>query len=150
MGDFILIVEDTWQVRNLLKKVVKHFCPNHEVVAVDTAMEAVMMVEEGRVPCLVITDLEMAEMSGYDLIAWLHEDSRTHDVPVMIVSSFADCTNDRYITGKLHDLGLPSCPIAAKPLDMMDFREKVVQALRGKKPKAIPSVAEKPHPLHHQ
>lgn len=124
----ILIIEDTWQVRNLLQKIVKHIFPNYAVIGVDSCLEAIAVIDE-QTPSLIITDLDMPEFNGYDLMAHLHRQPRTRTIPVIIVSSYADRSNDSAIEYRLDDMGLPRVPVVAKPLDIADFRAKVAGAL---------------------
>jgi CheY-like chemotaxis protein len=124
----ILIVEDTWQVRNLLAKVVKHVFSDYTVETADNGQEALAVVDD-RVPRLVITDLDMPEMDGYGLIAGLHERGVADEMSIIIVTSLADRIEDMHIKRRLREMGLPTYPIVCKPLDMDDFRRKVSRAL---------------------
>lgn len=129
--DNILIIEDTWQVRNLMKKIVKHIFPQYEVLDAENVSQALIMMQES-LPCLIITDLEMPDLSGFDLIEILQENEETRDIPVIIVTSHADHKNDGHLLYRLQELGLPPCPVTAKPLDLEDFRAKVAAALQAR------------------
>ena len=68
---------------------------------------------------LVVTDLEMPRMGGFDLIARLRAERGTADVPVVVITSRASPENRR----RARDLGVRS--LVAKPIT----RRKLQDAL---------------------
>lgn len=123
MPNTILIVEDTTQTKNLLLKIVSHLCPDFEVIALGDGMAALDYFASNPAPMLVLTDLEMPEMTGYDLIRTMQADDVLKSVPVVVVTSHADRVGDIRITREMEEQGLPRCPIVGKPLDIARLRE---------------------------
>jgi chemosensory pili system protein ChpA (sensor histidine kinase/response regulator) len=68
---------------------------------------------------LIVTDLEMPRMNGFDLIAKLRSETRTHDTQIVIVSSRVSPDVRR----RARDLGVKG--LVAKPLT----RRKLLEAL---------------------
>jgi AraC-like DNA-binding protein/DNA-binding response OmpR family regulator len=82
----ILIVDDDPQVLALYRQVVAKGCPGYSVrTAADGAAAVSLMAEE--TPSLVILDLMMPEMDGFDVLDWMRERARTRPVPVLVLSS---------------------------------------------------------------
>jgi len=82
----ILIVDDDPQVLNSYQEVVAQGCPGYPVqTAADGTTALACMREEA--PSLVILDLMMPEMDGFDVLDWMRANDRTRRVPVLVFSS---------------------------------------------------------------
>ncbi len=71
---------------------------------------------------LVVTDLEMPELGGFDLITHLRKDDRFKTTPIVIISSRVNPEHRR----RAHDLGVRA--LVAKPIT----RRKLLEALAAK------------------
>ncbi|MCB9595338.1 MAG: PAS domain S-box protein [Sandaracinaceae bacterium] len=97
----ILVVDDDEGVRELLRQTLEE--AGHTVRAAPNGMEAVAMVRD-RQPDLVILDVMMPGLSGYDVAAMLRADPRTKRLPIVILSVVSDRTRaeslgvDRYLS----------------------------------------------------
>jgi YesN/AraC family two-component response regulator len=82
----ILIVDDDPQIRDLYQTVMEAECPGYPIhtAADGTAAQALMAKET---PSLVILDLMMPEMDGFDVLDWMRANDQTRHVPVLILSS---------------------------------------------------------------
>jgi two-component system chemotaxis sensor kinase CheA len=59
----------------------------YEVTAVGSGTEALSLMKAGRTFDVVISDIEMPEMSGFDLAEAVRADSRHQNVPIIALSS---------------------------------------------------------------
>jgi len=83
--DPILIVDDDPQARELYQRIVEKGLPGYPVrTASDGAVAQAVMTEEP--PCLVILDLMMPEMDGFEVLDWMRAAPRTRRVPVLVLS----------------------------------------------------------------
>jgi AraC-like DNA-binding protein len=88
----ILIVDDDPEVLDLYQQVVAEGCSGYLIhTAADGAAALACMAQE--VPSLVILDLMMPEMDGFDVLDWMRANDRTRRVPVLILSGRV-LTND--------------------------------------------------------
>ncbi|MEA4910190.1 MAG: response regulator [Chloroflexi bacterium] len=80
----ILIAEDEQDIRDLVAFTLRY--AGHEVVAVGDGAEA---VEKARVmhPDLVLLDVRMPRMNGYDACRSIKSDPQTQDIPVVFLSA---------------------------------------------------------------
>jgi AraC-like DNA-binding protein/DNA-binding response OmpR family regulator len=82
----ILIVDDDPEALDFYRQVVAKGCPGYPTrTAADGAAALAHMAKE--TPSLVILDLMMPEMDGFDLLDWMRAHDRTRQVPVLILSS---------------------------------------------------------------
>ena len=102
--DQILIAEDSPTQAEQLK----YFLEKHQykVLVAKDGKEAIGMVLEHR-PSLVITDIVMPEMNGYDLCKEIKSHDKTMNIPVILLTSFSrsedvmegiSCGADNFLT----------------------------------------------------
>ena len=59
----------------------------YDVTVAASAFEALAMLKDGRAFDVVVTDIEMPEMNGFEFAEALRADPRTADVPIIALSS---------------------------------------------------------------
>jgi diguanylate cyclase (GGDEF)-like protein len=90
----ILIADDEKAVRQLLELVLQN--QGYEVLVAQNGDQLVRMAQE-RVPDLVLVDLMMPQLDGYEAIRQLRNDTRTAHLPMLILT--AKSTPDDVVTG---------------------------------------------------
>ncbi|MBA2541296.1 MAG: response regulator, partial [Deltaproteobacteria bacterium] len=111
-----LVVDDSRAIREAMTSML-----GREGWIVDVAEDgarALQMTKQLRYD-LVVTDLEMPELSGFDLIARLRSDERFKTTPIVIITSRANPEHRR----RARDLGVRA--LVAKPIT----RRKLLEAL---------------------
>lgn len=97
----ILITDDDPGIRNLLRQELRD--NGYHTIEAKDGMEAVSLLKKHPVD-LVILDVMMPKMNGYDVAAILKNDPNTMDIPIMIHSVIEDAERglnigvDRYVT----------------------------------------------------
>lgn len=87
-----MVVDDSHAQREMLSELLQ----NHgiKIIEANDGLEAQEMLKE-TVPDLVITDLIMPEINGYELCRWIKNNLATKDVPVLVCSTKSE-DFDRY------------------------------------------------------
>lgn len=87
----ILIVDDSQTLRTMLSDLLE----SNGIVVIEATngKEAQQQIEAGDLPDLVITDLIMPEMNGYELCRWIK--ANTKRIPVLVCSTKSE-EFDRY------------------------------------------------------
>jgi len=111
-------------------KIVRHLYPEATVAGAESGREALQYALRN-IPHLIITDLEMPAISGYDLMQSLKGCVDTADIPCIVVTSHADRAYDSRVTRELEAKGLPGVPVVAKPLDIQQFTSVVRDKLES-------------------
>jgi CheY-like chemotaxis protein len=114
-GTQILIAEDSpvqaEELKNLLEK------SNYKVIVAKDGKEALQLVIKHN-PSLVISDIVMPEMNGYELCKEIKSNEKTKDIPVILLTSLTSsedvlegisCGADNYITKPYKENYLISC-----------------------------------------
>jgi chemosensory pili system protein ChpA (sensor histidine kinase/response regulator) len=119
----VLIVDDSPSVRHLNTRVIQNAGWN--AITAKDGVEALEIIQAAEsLPGLVLTDVEMPRMDGYELLASLRKDKRTGSIPVVMITSR---TGDRH-RQKAIDLGVSE--YLAKPYDDSKLLE-IIRALTG-------------------
>ncbi len=98
----VLIVDDSPSVRHVNSNLVRN--NNWEPAVAKDGVEALEILQSGTasLPDLILTDVEMPEMDGYELLASLKQHEHLKDIPVVMITSRA---SDKHRT-KAFDLGV--------------------------------------------
>jgi two-component system chemotaxis sensor kinase CheA len=81
----VLLIDDAAFFRNMLSPVLK--AAGYAVTAVASAPDALALMQDGQRFDIVITDIEMPGMNGFELASAMHDNPRTADIPIIGLSS---------------------------------------------------------------
>lgn len=87
----LLVVEDSITSRTLLKSILES--AGYEVRTAVDGIDAITMLKTGEFD-LVVSDIEMPRMNGFDLTARIRADKKLADIPVVLVTAL-DTREDR-------------------------------------------------------
>jgi two-component system chemotaxis sensor kinase CheA len=85
VGRTLLFVDDSAFFRNMLTPVLK--AAGYRVTTVPGATDALECLKSGRHFDVVVTDIDMPGMSGFELAEAIHADPDTNEVPIIALSS---------------------------------------------------------------
>jgi len=112
----ILIVDDEPHIVNLVKLSLDR--NRYNVSGAYSAREALRIVES-QVPDVIIVDIMMPGVNGYELCQALRENSDTKHVPIIILSAKGQM-ND-----KLHAIDVGADDYITKPFDPMELERRI-------------------------
>jgi len=84
MSDLILVVDDDPLARQMLKIILRD--PSFEIIEASGGQETLDLVES-RDPALIVLDVMMPGMSGFDVCRVLREKPETADLPIILYSA---------------------------------------------------------------
>lgn len=117
----VLVVDDSETNLVLLEAILED--EGFEVKIAYCAKDAEILLK-GFTPDLILLDLLMPNENGFDLLKKLKANSNHQQIPIIIVTAFANAENK--IIAK--DLG--AVDIIEKPINIPDFLDKVYNALQ--------------------
>lgn len=79
----ILIVDDRHTLSDLLAQFLGQ---KYQVVIKSNGLEAIQWLQKGDIPDLIITDLEMPELDGYELISKVRSSGYFSEIPIIVLS----------------------------------------------------------------
>jgi CheY-like chemotaxis protein len=117
----ILIVEDDLDLARLLEE---FFCArNYQVIMVDWGQEGIRAASANQ-PDLIILDINLPDIDGFEVIERLSMDWKTNSIPVLFLTNKGD-REDR-----LHGLELHASDYITKPVDFEELHLRVRNTLQ--------------------
>ena len=86
MDKMVFIVDDTDSILALAASLLED---DHSVLTMPSA-ERLFMILTKKQPDMILLDIEMPDMNGFETIAKLKENPDWHDIPVMFLTGFID------------------------------------------------------------
>jgi two-component system CheB/CheR fusion protein len=117
---FALIVEDLPDHAEVVARVLKYYNRNYKCVA--TAEEALTVLMYHR-PSVIIADLALPEMSGWDLLKAIRETTQLADIPVVAITAYYS----NKVAKEAVKAGFDA--FVRKPLDTSSFLHTVDQVI---------------------
>lgn len=79
----VLIIDDQPVMRKLLEQFLKD---KYEVISLENGKEALEWMYDGNIPDVVIADLNMPEIDGFEYIKRVRESAFFQDIPLIVLS----------------------------------------------------------------
>lgn len=114
MRDGILIVEDDESIREILKTALEF--EGYRVWVAANGQEGIEILSKGASVCLILLDLMMPVMDGWEFVDAMGKDSELSNIPVVVITAFGDL-GGRPIRAK---------EVVKKPVDL-DYLFRVVK-----------------------
>jgi CheY-like chemotaxis protein len=108
----ILIVDDDEAIRDALREALE--TEGYETALATQGQEALTWLGEHPRPALVLLDLMMPVMDGWEVIDELRQEDRLSEIPIVVITAFG------------RDLrGATGMPILRKPIELVDLLSTV-------------------------
>ncbi len=106
LAPLVMVVDDSLTVRRVTQRLLLR--EGYRVVLAKDGLDALERLAEG-VPAIVLSDIEMPRMDGFDLVRNIRADSRLRDLPVIMITSRIAQKHREYAAelGVDHYLGKP-------------------------------------------
>lgn len=118
----ILVVDDYTDIVVSVKQVLEDPSEQYRVIGVDSGEKCLQVLQGDQLPDLILLDIMMPGMSGWDVAARIKENERWRSVPIV----FLTAKGDEMSVGIGH---LASEDYIVKPFDIMKLRECVHRIL---------------------
>jgi two-component system chemotaxis response regulator CheY len=113
----ILIVEDSSTTRSLIRAVIEEL-GDFETVEASSGFEALKMLPQQAYD-LIITDINMPDINGLELINFVRSNARYSQVPIIIVST------ERSEEDKKRGMALGATAYVTKPFQSLELQEAI-------------------------
>jgi two-component system chemotaxis response regulator CheY len=117
----ILIVEDSATTRALIRAVIEEL-GEFETVEASSGFEALKMLPQQEYD-LIITDINMPDINGLELINFVRNNPRYNQIPIIIVST------ERSEEDKKRGMALGATAYVTKPFKSLELQEIIKKTL---------------------
>ncbi len=118
--NYILIVEDSPSQAALLQYILEK--GDYRSIIAQDGEAALALIQENR-PSLVVSDIVMPKMDGYDLCKEIKSNDATKDIPVILITSLSDAKE------VIHGLSAGANSFITKPFNELSFLTNVNKIL---------------------
>jgi CheY-like chemotaxis protein len=127
---YLLIVEDVPDILQLLRETLKF--KGYRVMTAENGEEALAAIEKEH-PALVITDILMPKMDGFNLVHRLRLEEKTRDIPVIFLTATYVAPEDKEFA-----LTIGVSRFLEKPVNMPEFFPVIEKLLKEDTPVSKP------------
>ena len=118
----ILIVEDDQDVANLAMRWLEE--KGYRVQHVTDGPSAVEFLKKDPLPTLVLLDIMLPKMDGFEVLRRIRTEGRTKSLPVVMVTSFSRDRDEQ----RAREIGVSDYIV--KPLMRLDFLKRIEHILK--------------------
>ena len=86
----IMIVDDNIHMISLVKKGIERSTDEYEVIGVDSGKKCLEFLENNQIPDLILLDIMMPEMSGWNTLEKLKENPLWEKIPIIFLTAVID------------------------------------------------------------
>jgi two-component system chemotaxis response regulator CheY len=87
MRETILVVDDDYFIRTLLNFLLRD---HYNVVTIENGFKAMLWLDKGNQPDLILTDVDMPQIDGFSLLAHLRKSGFYRSIPVFMLTGHSD------------------------------------------------------------
>lgn len=119
----ILIIDDNQEIRAYLKE---HLSPKHRILEEENGLNGLKSTK-ANLPDIIICDVMMPKMDGYEFCKLLKDDPETDFIPVILLTAKAEQSD------KLEGLGLGADDYIMKPFDIEEVKARAKNLIQSRK-----------------
>ncbi|WP_170069419.1 hybrid sensor histidine kinase/response regulator transcription factor [Spirosoma pollinicola] len=119
----LLLIEDNDEVRQFIRSSLGH---QYRIIEAINGEEGVRLAQE-HVPDLVITDLMMPKLDGYQVCAALKQDERTSHIPIVMLTAKAD------LDSRIEGLQTGADSYLAKPFHQRELMAQIANLITSRR-----------------
>jgi DNA-binding response OmpR family regulator len=122
MKPLIMLVDDRPEIAKVISMYLKG---NYDTVYFDSVIGAMAYLQQGNLPNLIISDINMPEISGFDFLAQLKSSVLFASIPVFILSSI-ESSSDQI---KLLEMG--AADFILKPFNPEELKVRIAKWIKS-------------------
>ena len=86
----IMIIDDNHEIIDMVKEGFELFSDEYKFTGADSGKECFEILENGEIPDLILLDIIMPKMSGWEVFAKLKENPMWRNIPVVFLTAKTD------------------------------------------------------------
>lgn len=119
----IMAIDDEKSIRFILENTFKS---DYDVTVCDNGKEALLHLQSGNLPDIIICDIEMPEMDGFMLIKKVRESGFFNDIPLIMLSGKEDSKD------KIRCFEMGADDYISKPFNPAELKARIARRLKAR------------------
>jgi len=120
----IMVVDDDPDLLHSVKQILEEPESEYTVTCVSSGVRCIRSLENNEIPDLILLDIMMPEMSGWDTLKNIKENPSWKDIPIVFLTSRTDSISET--TGKFL-----AADFIKKPFDIDDLKKRIDKVLKN-------------------
>ncbi len=120
----IMVVDDDPDVRFTIKLKLEKIDDQYTVIPVESGIQCFELLNKDQIPDLILLDIMMPEMSGWEIYKKLKENKDWMGIPIVFLTARTDRMAEN-VGGFLGD------DYVEKPCDILEIKEKIDKLLKN-------------------
>ena len=118
----IMIVDDDPDILLAFKISLENLSDGYEVIGVNGGMECFELLKKGDMPDLILLDIMMPEINGWDVFAKIKENPEWRNIPIVFLTAKSDDFSKGFGKGSAQDY-------ITKPFEIKYLKKKIDKIL---------------------
>jgi PAS domain S-box-containing protein len=123
LHNVVLVIEDNLDMQNHIKRVVEQ--QHHCLLA--TSGEQGLLIAEEYIPDLIVCDIMLTGIDGFEVLKQLKENELTSHIPVILLTARSD------LDSRLHGLNLQADEYLSKPFNQQELLIRIENLIENRK-----------------
>lgn len=123
LSNVVLVIEDNLDMQNHIKRVVEE--QHHCLLA--TSGEQGLIIAEEYIPDLIVCDIMLTGIDGFEVLKQLKENDLTAHIPVILLTARSD------LDSRLHGLNLQADEYLSKPFNQQELLIRIENLIENRK-----------------
>ena len=120
----IMVVDDELDLILTVKLILEDFSDEYEVIGADNGMQCLELLKNNKLPDLILLDIMMPEMNGWDVAAEIKKNPKWNKIPLVFLTAKTDSSSKTFG-------GIVSEDYITKPFEMKELKESIDKFLEG-------------------
>jgi len=118
----ILVVDDDPDLIYTIRKGFEGIDTNYKILGAESGKKCLKLLKNNEIPDLILLDIMMPELSGWDVAAELKKNPKWKDIPVIFLTAKSDPFSKTYGGIVIEDY-------ITKPFEIMELKESIDRLL---------------------
>ena len=120
----IMVVDDELDLILTVKLILEDFSDEYEVIGADNGMQCLELLKNNKLPDLILLDIMMPEMNGWDVAAEIKKNPKWNKIPLVFLTAKTDSLSKTFG-------GIVSEDYISKPFEMKELKGSIDKFLDG-------------------
>ena len=122
----IIIVDDNKDLTRAVKRRLEKMDDSYDIICANSGKDCFNLLRDGQIPDLILLDIMMPEMDGWNVAAELKKNPQWTSIPIVFLTAKTDSSSKTY--GKI-----VSADYIEKPFEIDDLKRRIDKMLWGNK-----------------
>lgn len=117
-----MLVDDNTDLTHVVKRRLEKLDSNYEVISANSGKECFELLKEGEIPDLILLDIMMPDIDGWDIFAKIKENPSWREISIVFLTAKTDPYSKAF--GKI-----PAQSYIEKPFEIPELKERIDKLL---------------------